>query len=87
MGYSELKQMRDVAAIPHFERAEQEDGTVCYFFGNTCIRACEARENGKIKLEPVAGDQTVCGEWVDLPIDRIYGYCTLLACHLNREGT
>lgn len=82
-----LEQMRDVAAIPRFERAEQEDETVCYFFGNTCIRVREARENGKIKLEPVAGDQTACGEWVDLPIDRIYGYCTLLERRLNRRAS
>lgn len=78
-----LEQMRDVAAIPHLTRTEQEDGTVCYFFGDTCIRVRESHEDGKIRLEPVAGDQTACGEWVELPIDRVYGYCTLLERQLN----
>lgn len=82
-----LEQMRDVAAIPHYIRTEQGGGAVCYFFGDTCIRARESKENGKIRLEPVAGDQTVCGEWVDLPIDRVYGYCTLLEQHLNRRAS
>ena len=80
-----LEQMRDVAAIPHLTRTEQEDGTVCYFFGDTCIRVRESHEDGKIRLEPVAGDQTACGEWVELPIDRIHGYCILLERYLNRE--
>ena len=78
-----LEQMRDVAAIPHYDRMEQDDGTVCYFFGDTCIRVRESEDNGKIRLEPVSGDQTACGEWVELPIDRVYGYCTLLERHLN----
>lgn len=73
-----LEQMRDAAAIPKAERAEQEDGTVCWFFGDTCIRTRESREDGKVRLEPVAGDQAACGEWTDLPMDRVYGYCTLL---------
>ena len=81
-----LEQMRDVAAIPHYCRTEQDDGTICYFFGNTCIRVRESHENGKIHLKPVAGDQTACSEWVDLPIDRVYGYCTLLERHLNKMG-
>ena len=80
-----LEQMRDVAAIPHLTRTEQEDGTVCYFFGDTCIQVRESHEGGKLRLEPVAGDQTVCGEWVELSIDRIYGYCTLLERYLNRR--
>jgi hypothetical protein len=71
------------AAIPHLTRTEQEDGTVCYFFGDTYIRAYETRSNGKIQLEPVSGDQAACGEWTELPLDRVYGYCTLLARHLN----
>ncbi len=79
--------MRGVGGIARFERAEQEDETVGYVFGNTCIRFREAWENAKIKLEPVAGDQTACGEWVDLPIDRIYGYCTLLERRLNRRAS
>ena len=81
-----LEQMRDVAAIPNLTRTEQGDGTVCYFFGDTCIRVYESYEDGKIRLEPVSGDQTACGEWVELSIDQVYGYCTLLERHLNREG-
>lgn len=80
-----LERMRDVAAIPNLTRAEQEDGSVAYFFGDTCIRARETMENGRIKLEPLAGDQVACGEWVDLPVDRVYGYCTLLTRYLNME--
>ena len=80
-----LEQMRDVAAIPNLTSTEQGDGTVCYFFGDTCIRVRESLEDGKIHLEPVRGDQTACGEWVELPVDRVYGYCTLLERHLNRK--
>lgn len=80
-----LERMRDAAAIPCAERTEQGDGTACYFFGDTCIRVRESHEDGKIRLEPVAGDQTACGEWVELPIDRVYGYCTLLEQYLNRK--
>ena len=78
-----LERMRDAAAIPRAERTEQADGTVCWFFGDTCIRAHEATEDGKIRLEPVAGDQVACGEWTDLSIDRVHGYCTLLERHVN----
>ena len=81
-----LEWMRDTTAIPHFCRTEQGDGTVCYFFGDTCTRVRESYENGKIQLEPVIGDQTACGEWVALPIDRVYGYCALLERHLDREA-
>ena len=77
--------MRDAAAISRAERTEQGDGTVCYFFGDTCIRVRESHEDVKIRLEPVTGDQTACGEWVELPIDRVYGYCTLLERYLNRK--
>lgn len=80
-----LERMRDAAAISRAERTKQGDGTACYFFGDTCIRVREAHEDGKIRLEPVAGDQTACGEWVELPIDRVYGYCTLLEQYLNRK--
>ena len=80
-----LEQMRDVAAIPHLTKTEQGDGIVCYFFGDTCIRVHESHKDGKVHLEPVRGDQTACGEWVELPIDRVYGYCTLLERHLNRR--
>ena len=78
-----LERMRDAAAIPRAARAVQADGTVCYFFGDTCIRARETREGGKTRLEPVAGDQTACGQWADLPMDRVYGYCTLLERCIN----
>ena len=78
-----LERMRDAAAIPRAARAVQADGTVCYFFGDTCIRAREVREDGKTRLEPVAGDQTACGHGADLPMDRVYGYCTLLERCIN----
>ena len=81
-----LERMRDVAAIPHYHRMEQGDGTVCYFFGDTCIRVHESHEDGKIHLEPVDGNQTACGKWMELPVDRVYGYCTLLERHLNKEA-
>ena len=80
-----LEQMRDTAAIPNYSRTMQIDGTAFYFFGDTCIRVCEAHEKDTIHLEPVSGDQTACGEWVKLPIDRVYGYGTLLERHLNRK--
>ena len=79
-----LECMRDAAAIPRAERTEQEDGTVCWFFADTCIRTREATDNGRIRLEPVSGTQAACGEWTDLPIDQVYGYCTLLERHINR---
>ncbi len=81
-----LERMRDVAAIPNYYRTEQDDGTICYFFGDTCIRVRESQEKDKIHLEPVSGDQIVCGEWVELPIDRVYGYCTLLERYLNQKA-
>ena len=81
-----LERMRDAVTISRAERTEQGDGTVCYFFGDTCIRVRESRKNGKIKLEPVRGDQVGGGEWVELSIDRVYGYCTLLERHLNQEA-
>ena len=75
--------MLDAAAIPRAQRTEQADGSVCWFFGDTCIRAREVADGGRLRLEPVSGDQTACGEWADLPIDRVYGYCTLLERHIN----
>ena len=81
-----LEHMRDVAVIPRAERTEQGDGTVCWFFGDTCIRARETTDNGRIRLEPVAGNQVACGEWTELPIDRVHGYCTLLERQLNRRA-
>ena len=80
-----LERMRDAAAIPNAARAVQADGTVCWFFGDTSIRAREVREDGKTHLEPVAGDQVACGQWAELPIDRVYGYCTLLERYINRK--
>ena len=81
-----LERMRDASAISSLTRAEQEDGTVCYFFADTCIRVHELHAQGQIHLQPVSGDQTACGEWVELPIDRIHGYCTLLERHLNKKN-
>ena len=83
-----LEQMQDAEAIPNLDlaRVAQDDGTVCYFFGDTTVRVRETLENGKFRLKPVAGDQIACGEWVELSIDRVYGYCTLLERHLNRKS-
>ena len=80
-----LEQMRDAAAIENHIRVEQDDGAVSYFFGDTCISVCEIEDNGKLLLIPVSGDQVACGEWTELSIDRIYGYCTLLNRYLNME--
>ena len=82
-----LEQMRDAEAISDLTRIEVDDGTICYGFGssNTCIRVFETNENGKVKLEPLAGNHEVDGQWVDLSIDRVYGYCTLLERYLNRK--
>ncbi len=83
MTNSSFPPMRDQAAIPHLTRTEQEDGTICYFFGDTTIRAIEAQDKGKIHLAPLSGDQAACGEWVDLEEDQILRYCDLLVQHLN----
>ena len=80
-----LEQMRDADTMSDLIQIELEDDTVCYCFGGTCIRVCETTEDGKVRLEPLAGNQMMDGKWVDLPIDRIYGYCTLLEQHLNGE--
>ena len=83
-----LERMRDAEAISDLTRIELEDDTICYGFGSssTCIRVYETNANGKIRLEPLAGNQMIGGKWVDLPIDRIYGYCTLLERQLNQEA-
>lgn len=78
--------MRDTAAISHFDRAEQGDGTVCYYFGDTTIRVIEARAEGSIRLIPVSGDQISCGEWVELDEEQVRRYCNLLSRHLNSEA-
>ena len=79
-----LEHMRDAEAVSDLTRIELEDDTVCYGFGSTCIRVLETTDGGKVRLEPLAGNQMTDGEWVDLPIDRVYGYGTLLERHLNR---
>ena len=80
-----LERMRDAAAIPNLSRAEQGDGTVCYFFGDTTIRAEETVEDGHLLLTPISGDQVGPDGWGDLDIDRVYGYCTLVERQLNRK--
>ena len=79
-----LEQMRDAAAIPSLSRVEQGDGIVCYFFGDTTIRAEETVEDGKLCLTPISGDQVGPDGWTDLTMDRVYGYCTLLKRQLNK---
>ncbi|MDE7242527.1 MAG: hypothetical protein K2O18_00915 [Oscillospiraceae bacterium] len=81
-----LEQMQDADAISGLTQMEQDDGSICYFFGNTCIQARESRENGKIRLEPLTGKQASDSKWAELAIDRIYGYCSLLERQLNKEG-
>lgn len=78
-----LEQMRDAAAIPSLSRVGQKDGTVCYFFGDTTIRAEENVEDGKLRLTPISGDQVGPDGWVELEMDRVYGYCALLERHLT----
>lgn len=82
-----LEHMQDAALVHKHTRTEQEDGTVCYFFGDTMIRVHETEENGKIQLEPISGNQVACGEWSELSIDRVYGYCELLTRYLNKDCT
>lgn len=79
-----LERMRDAEDISNLIQMELEDETVCYCFGETCIRVREVTEKGRVKLEPLAGNQTVDGTLVDLTIDRVYGYCTLLERQINR---
>lgn len=80
-----LERMRDVAAIPDLTREEQGDGTVCYFFGDTTIRAKETVEDGKLCLTPISGDQVGPDGWGDLEMNWVYGYCTLLERQLNQK--
>lgn len=75
--------MRDEAAIPHLTRTVQRDGAVCYFFGDTTIRAVETQAAGEIHLTPVAGNQAACGEWVDFDTVQVRWYCELLVRHRN----
>lgn len=80
-----LEQMPDVAAIPNLTRTAPNDGSFCYFFGNTCIRVRESHEEGKLCLEPLAGVLITHSGCVKLPIDQVHGYCTLLERQLNRK--
>ena len=80
-----LEQMRDAAVVPCFTRTEQKDGTDCYTFGNTRIYVRESVENGRIRLEPLDGNQIDYGDWLDLTTDQLYGYCTLLERCLNQN--
>lgn len=80
-----MEHLRDMAAIPCMERAEQGDGTVCYFFGDTAIRVEENVENGRLRLTPISGDQVGPDGRADLEMDRVHGYCTLLERQLNKE--
>ena len=82
-----LEQMRDVEAMSDLIRLEMDDETICYCFGETCIRMFETKENKEIRLEPLAGTQMVDGKWIELPIDRVYGYCSLLERQLNGKVT
>ncbi len=77
--------MRDAATIPNLNRTVLVDGSICYCFGDTCIRVRETVEDGKAKLEPLTGDQKAHDEQVELSIDRLHGYCTLLERFLNQE--
>ena len=81
-----LEQMQDADAIPSHTRTEQDDGTIDYSFGGTCIQVREIMENGKIRLEPLAGKQKSGKDWAALAMDRVYGYCTLLTRYLNEIG-
>ncbi len=81
-----LERMRDVAAIQNFRKATQDDGTVCYFFGDTTIRVEESIVGGKLRLKPVKGDQISCGEWPELDPDVVNGYCTLLDRHISKKS-
>lgn len=75
--------MRDEAVISHLSRTMQEDGTVCYFFGDTTIRAAEMHTAGRIHLTPISGNQVACGKWVDLDEQQAHRYCEQLSQHLN----
>lgn len=63
---------------PRFTRLEQKDGSVCCFFGDTCVHVNVVHEKDKIQLEPLDGRQLVEGDWEELRIDKLHGYCTLL---------
>ena len=78
--------IRDADSIPNLSKCHQGDGTTCYFFGNTTVRAWETMENGKYRLKPVAGDQIACGEWYDLDLGQVAEYCSLIEMYLNGKA-
>lgn len=77
--------MRDEAAMKRIQRAPQDDGSCCYCFGDTTIRAKEMVCDGWIALEPISGDQVVCGSWDDLEQHEVNAYCELLEKKLNEK--
>ena len=84
--YFILERLRDAAAIPASQQMEREHGTTAFFFGGTTIHALYERNAEKIRLKPVRGTQVACGEWTELEIERVAGYCILLERHLNSIG-
>ena len=78
-----LEQMQDAAAIPELVCVGSQTGVV-YSFGDTSLQVREIKENEKVRLEPLSGTQITDGERIELPIDRVYGYFTLLERYLNR---
>lgn len=78
-----LERMRYVDSIPGLARVQQPDDTVRYFFGGTSIQVRETADGGRTVLEPLSGIQCNGSSYEDLPIDRVYGYCTLLERHIN----
>lgn len=78
-----LEYTQDTDTISSVQRHVQDDGTVAYFFGDTTVRAYEAMDDEKICLKPTSGDQVACGEWVELAVDKVHGYCFLLEKFLN----
>jgi len=80
-----LEYMRYADTIPGLARVGQPDGTVRYFFGGTSIQVRETANAGRTVLQPVSGLQFDGSSYEDLPMDRVYGYCTPLERHVNRK--
>lgn len=80
-----LERMQDANAISKAQRQVQEDETVCHFIGNTTLRVNETMVDGMVSLESIAGDQVACGEWSELSIDKLHGYCFLLEKYLKGD--
>ena len=53
---------------------------------NILLLCFKGLKHGKMHLIPVAGDQIGPDGWVDLEMDRVYGYCTLLERYLTDLG-